>query len=78
MLIESHDFLLTQMLGRIDAIDTDIAAVDTEIEVQLDPFALAAARLDEIPGIGPVAAAILLSEIGVDMSRFPTTGHLCL
>ncbi|MGO4190026.1 transposase, partial [Pseudarthrobacter sp. TAF60_1] len=33
--------------------------------------------LDEIPGIGPVAAAVILAEIGVDMSRFPTAGHLC-
>ena len=37
----------------------------------------AAARLDEIPGIGPVAAAIIIAEVGVDMSRFPTAGHLC-
>ena len=37
----------------------------------------AAARLDEIPGIGPVAAAVIIAEIGVDMSRFPTAGHLC-
>ena len=34
-------------------------------------------RLDEIPGIGPVAAAIIIAEIGVDMTRFPTAGHLC-
>ena len=41
------------------------------------PFAAAAERLDEIPGIGRVAAAIILAEIGADMSRFPTAGHLC-
>ncbi|GAF49193.1 transposase [Rhodococcus wratislaviensis] len=64
------------MLARIDAIDADIAAVDEQIEAQLAPFGSAAARLDEIPGIGPVAAAIL-AEVGVDMSRFPTAGHLC-
>ena len=74
---DHHAFLLGRMLGRIDAIDADIAAVDEQIEVQLAPFAQAAARLDEIPGIGPVAAAIILAEIGVDMSRFPTAGHLC-
>lgn len=74
---EHHRFLLTRMLGRIDVIDADIAAVDAEIEAHLAPFAGAAARLDEIPGIGPVAAAIILAEVGVDMSRFPTAGHLC-
>jgi transposase len=74
---DHHRFLLTRMLGRIDAIDADIAAVDAQIEVQLAPFESAVARLDEIPGIGPVAAAIILAEVGVDMSRFPTAGHLC-
>jgi transposase len=72
-----HAFLLATMLGRVDAIDADIAAVDAQIEAQLAPFASAAARLDDIPGIGPVAAAIILAEVGVDMSRFPTAGHLC-
>ncbi|MBV8349506.1 MAG: IS110 family transposase [Mycolicibacterium sp.] len=72
-----HAFLLTTMLGRIDAIDADLAAVDTQIEAQLTPFASAAGRLDDIPGIGPVAAAIILAEVGVDMSRFPTAAHLC-
>ena len=33
-------------------------------------------RLDEIPGIGPGAAQIILAEIGFDMSRFPTAAHL--
>ncbi len=54
-----HAFLLTTRLGRIDAIDADIAAVDAQIEAQLAPFASAARRLDDIPGIGPVAALIL-------------------
>ena len=40
------------------------------------PFGDAAARLDEIPGIGPKATAIILAEIGTDMTRFPTPGHL--
>jgi transposase len=70
-------FLLARMLARIDGIDADIAAVDEQIEVQLAPFAVAAERLDEIPGIGQVAAAIILAEIEADMSRFPTAGHLC-
>ena len=74
---DHHTFLLARMLARIDGIDADIAAVDEQIEGQLAPFAAAAERLDEIPGIGPVAAAAIIAEIGVDMSRFPTAGHLC-
>ena len=74
---DHHRFLLARMLGRIDSIDADIAAVDEQIEAHLAPFAEATARLDEIPGIGPIAAAAIIAEIGLDMSRFPTAGHLC-
>jgi transposase len=74
---DHHAFLLNRMLHRIDGVDVDIAALDAQIEELLAPFAPEAARLDEIPGIGPVAAAIIIAEIGVDMTRFPTAGHLC-
>jgi transposase len=74
---DHHRFLLARMLGRIDSIDADIAALDEQIEAHLAPFAEAATRLDEIPGIGPIAAAAIIAEIGLDMSRFPTAGHLC-
>ncbi|MCG2624951.1 IS110 family transposase [Arthrobacter sp. I2-34] len=73
---DHHAFLLKKMLARIDGIDADIAAVDERIEAQLAPFAQAAERLDDIPGIGPVAAAAIIAEVGTDMSRFPTAGHL--
>jgi transposase len=71
-----HAFLLTRMLTRIDALSADIAAVEARIEEQLAPFANAAERLDEIPGVGPTGARVMIAEIGLDMSRFPTPGHL--
>ena len=40
------------------------------------PFAAAARRLAEIPGINAVAACAILAETGTDMGRFPTAGHL--
>ena len=73
---DHHAFLLARMLARVDATDADIAGLDARIEELIAPFSTAAARLDEIPGIGPVAAAIIIAEIGTDMSRFPTAGHL--
>jgi hypothetical protein len=73
---DHHAFLLARMLAWIDAIDTDIAELDTRIQEMIIPFAAAAERLDEIPGIGRIAAAIIIAEIGTDMTRFPTAAHL--
>jgi transposase len=73
---DHHRFLLGRMLTRIDAVNADIAALDSEIGEHLAPFADAVARLDEIPGVGPTAATVIVAEIGLDMSRFPTPAHL--
>ena len=36
----------------------------------------AAARLAEIPGVSPMLARAIIAEVGLDMARFPTAGHL--
>jgi transposase len=46
------------------------------IEQILDPFAQQLSLLRTIPGIGDRAAQVLIAELGVDMSRFPTAAHL--
>jgi transposase len=73
---DHHAFLLARMLDRIDALSADIAALDARIEALIGPAAQAVDRLDEIPGVGQTAAHLLIAEIGVDMTRFPTAGHL--
>jgi transposase len=74
---DHHGFLLSKMLARIDQVDADLADLDVRIEAEIAPFAEQAARLGDIPGIGQHAACVILSEIGIDMSRFPTAAHLC-
>jgi transposase len=71
-----HRFLLRLHLQQIDALDRAIAEVDKEVEANLTPFRKLIPVLTSIPGIGELAARILLAEIGADMSRFPTAGHL--
>jgi transposase len=71
-----HAFLLGTMLGRVDAISADIAALDARIATEAAPLADAVARLDGIPGISLASAYVILAEIGTDMTRFPTAGHL--
>jgi transposase len=73
---EHHSFLLGKMLARIDALEAGIADLDERIKAMTAPFVSAAERLDEIPGVGPVAAAVIIAEVGLDMSRFPTAAHL--
>jgi transposase len=72
----NHRFLLSLHLRQADAIAADIAEIDREVGERLEPFRDAEARVKEIPGIGEVAAAAILSEIGADMTRFPSAGHL--
>ena len=74
---DHHARLLTKMLARIDGLSVDIAELDAMIEEMVAPFAAAVTKLDEVPGVGRVAASIILAEIGPDMSRFPTPAHLC-
>jgi transposase len=73
---DHHGYLLAKMLARIDAIDADIADLDARIEAQLSPFAGQLAALVEIPGIKATTAAVIIAEVGVDMTRFPTAAHL--
>lgn len=70
-----HRFLLKLHLGQVEAIEEAIAAVDAEVEKHLDPFRKDLQRLTTIPGVGEIAARVILSEVGVDMVRFPTVGH---
>jgi transposase len=74
---DHHAFLLRTMLARIDETSADIAAVEAKVEELIAPFAQAVERLDEIPGVGATAAHVMIAEIGLDMSRFPTAAHLC-
>jgi hypothetical protein len=73
---EHHAFLLSRMLDRIDATNADITTIEERIEELTAPFAAAVTRLDEIPGVGLTAARAIIAEIGLDMTRFPTAGHL--
>ncbi len=71
-----HRFILTELLCQIDSLDETIARFDQEIEEYGHPFEEAVQLLDTIPGVGRQAAEIIVSEIGMDMSRFPTSDHL--
>lgn len=69
-------FILAQLLAQIDSIDATIALFDQQIEEYCRPFEGAVELIDTIPGIARRTAEIIVSEIGTDMSRFPSAEHL--
>jgi transposase len=73
---EHHALLARMHLEHIDQLSGMIGQLDTQIEQMVAPFAEQVRRLCTIPGIAQRTAQVLISEIGVDMSRFPTADHL--
>ncbi|MBF6614904.1 MAG: IS110 family transposase, partial [Chloroflexi bacterium] len=73
-----HRFLLTELLCQIDSLEETIAHFDEEIRAacNADGNEEVISLLDTIPGVGRELAEMLVAEIGTDMSRFPTAGHL--
>ena len=71
-----HRFLVKLHLDQIDAIAQAIASIDEEVDSQAEPFRQPAQMLSTIPGLGPLAALVVLAEIGLDMSHFPSAPHL--
>lgn len=69
-------FLLAQQLAHVDFLDEQIARLDAEVAERTRPLAAAIARLDTIPGVSRRVAETLVAEIGTELERFPTPGHL--
>jgi len=72
-----HAFVLSMMLRNVDHLTGQIAMLDVRIAALCEPYERQIAQLDAIPGFGVTNAQDLIAETGVDMSVFPTAGHLC-
>jgi transposase len=71
-----HRFMLQLHLDHLDAVNAAIARIDKEIDGNVEPFCIAIEMLSAIPGVSNLAAEVMVSEIGIDMSRFETASHL--
>jgi transposase len=76
LVTDHHRFLLRTLLRQVEQAEGLIAEYTARIEAVALPFAEAAGRLETIPGLGARAAEAIVGEIGTDMARFPTAGHL--
>jgi transposase len=73
---DHHRFLLRLHPRQIDGLNDAAAEIDQRVEHDLEPFRAAVRLLCRIPGVSDLSAHVIVSEIGIDMSRFPTAGHL--
>lgn len=71
-----HRFVLSELLCQVDNLDKAIARFDAEIGKYCRDFEETLELLGTIPGVARHAAEVIVSEIGSDMSRFPTANHL--
>ncbi len=80
-LTQTQRWLLAELLRRFDEAEAALERVEGRIDQELKQAEEPSIReaivlLDGIPGIGKTTAEAIISEIGVDMTRFPTAGHL--
>jgi transposase len=73
---EHHRFLLGMLMDQLRQLEGLIERYSSRIEEAMRPFAEAEAHLMTIPGVGRQAAEVIVAELGADMTRFPTAGHL--
>ena len=69
-------FMLAAQLGHIDSLDSLIGEVSDEVERRLASRHAELERLSTIPGVSTRISQALLSEMGADMERFASAGHL--
>lgn len=73
---DHHRFLLTVALGRLDALERDIALLDERIAVKVAPYDRQISLLMQIPGVDRLSAIAIIAEVGVDLSHWATARKL--
>ena len=73
---EHHRFLLKLQLDRLESVEKDLEVLERRIQQKLEPYAVQLALLDEIPGVDWTLAAVIIAELGVDMSVFESVSPL--
>jgi len=72
----NHRFLLQMHIRQYDALTEAVGQIEPRLKGLIEPVRSDFERLTTIPGVKEATAYILLAEIGPDVSRFPTSGHL--
>ena len=71
-----HRFMIQASLDHIESLEKIITGLDQEINRKLKDYHHEFELLQTIPGVKEQGAASIIAEIGADMERFPSDGHL--
>jgi transposase len=71
-----HRFMLKLHLDQVASLDGAIATLEAQISAALTPYRPVVDLLLTIPGVSVQLASVIVAEVGADVSRFPTPGHL--
>lgn len=71
-----HRAMLQLHLGLVDTLEAALAVIDERVGKALEPIRASARLLTTMPGVSDLVANVIVAEIGIDMTRFPTSGHL--
>jgi transposase len=75
-LTEHFRFLLLELLEELERLTAKMTLLEQRITERMLPYEELTGRLCEIPGVDRITAWTIVAEIGTDMSRFPSAGHL--
>lgn len=73
---EHHRFMWCQLLHHLDALNEEVAILDTQIRIVTAPYETIIQRLDAIPGVNRRTVEVILAEIGPEVKAFPSAQHL--
>lgn len=71
-----HARVAGQILTHLDTLSASIATLDDDIAARMQPYQSAQRLLQDVPGLQRLSGEVVLAEMGADMSRFPSAGHL--
>jgi transposase len=75
--LDHHRFQLGELLDQVTESEQRIARLSGRIAAVIAPMSSAVERLQTIPGVDRRAAAVIIAEVGADLTRFASAGHLC-
>lgn len=73
---DHHRYMIRLHLDQIESLNAALKSLEARLDSALSPFREQIQRLCTIPGVSETVASVIVAECGVDVTAFPTAGHL--